>query len=539
MRIVVSALWGTSLALSLALFAGPALALPPPPPPPPGSQPLPPPLAPLATPFPSEAPSDQGRPEPVELAGWADGFFIRDAKDYFRFFPRALLQTDVYGFAGPGVAAVPAVDGGVGLKTRLLVRRARLELGGEFLKRWTFRLIGEFGGQDLANTSGATELSASKAGQTPSATSARYAPIQSVTAVAALNDVWVNFSVAPLLNFMVGQMTVPFSLENRISEDYNPWLDRSLPIRGFVVPNRKDLGGLVWGDVAHQLVAYELGVFGGDGQNRPSVDNYADFIGRVTARPFSANGTSMVAKTTQVGVSGRFGKRDPSSVAYDYPAMSTAQGFVLWSPAYTDALGRHVHVLPSDAQAAIGGELRTQFSIVSLSGEAYYVHNNTREAVEGYQLTNTERLGTISGAGWYGQVTVWPAGDPFIPPEPGGSRTRALDLSKRGERPKRGLELLGIVGGVNAKYDGAARGGAADTKAPATDITMYQFGLGATWWQTKHIRLMANYTAYYTPSSGSSANAAVVPSNIEKDTSGKVGTGHLLHEIGGRVSISF
>jgi hypothetical protein len=51
---------------------------------------------------------------------------------------------------------------------------------------------------------------------------------------------------------------------------------------------------------------------------------------------------------------------------------------------------------------------------------------------------------------------------------------------------------------------------------------------------------MANDAAYYTPGSGSSDNAAVVPSNIEKDaTTGKVGMGHLLHEISGRVSISF
>src|SRR5262249_3432497 len=153
-------------------------------------------------------------------------------------------------------------------------------------------------------------------------------------------------------------------------------------------------------------------------QNRPSVDARVDFMGRIFVRPFAGVGSSDLARFTQIGVSARHGDRDPSHVGYDYAPMITAQGFVLWKPTYTDSLGRQVHIIPSGAQNTIGGELRIQVSRFALQGEAYYVINNTREAVDGYQLTNTERLGRMKGVAWYAQASVWPVGDAFLGPEP-------------------------------------------------------------------------------------------------------------------------
>ena len=83
------------------------------------------------------------------------------------------------------------------------------------------------------------------------------------------------------------------------------------------------------------------------------------------------------------------------------------------------SLGRQIHIIPSGAQNAIGGELRVPVSIFDIRGEAYYVANRTREAVEGYQLTNTERLGRVRGTGWYAQVSAWPFGDAFVTGDPG------------------------------------------------------------------------------------------------------------------------
>jgi hypothetical protein len=374
----------------------------------------------------------------------------------------------------------------------------------------------------------------------PAASTARYAPVESVTSVAGLSDVWINFTTAPFLNLMVGQMTVPFSLENRTADEYVPFMERNVAIRGFAIPFRKDLGGMLWGQIGGNTFTYQLGVFGGDGQNRPSVDNKADFIGSLYARPFASLGDSSLARSFQIGVSARHGDRDPASVGYDYPAISTGQGFLLWTPTYTDHFGRLTHVIPSGAQNTIGGELRAQSGVFALQGEAYYVNNNTREATDGYQLATTERLGRMRGVSWYAMLSVWPVGDAFMLPDPGMIRLRTLDLSNRAsDRPRRGIEVHALVGGINANYQGATRQGVEDAKAPTSNITIYQYGVGVSYWHTRHVRLMVNYNGYHTPGSGTKDNAALVPDNLIKDDSGKANTGHILHEVGARLQLSF
>jgi Phosphate-selective porin O and P len=515
--------------------AAPPAADAPPPPPPPGAAPsTPEPPSPLPPAFPDE------RTEPVSampiLAGWNNGFFLRDADNYFTLFPTALIQTDFYSFFGPGVSAVPAPSGGAGLSTRLFVRRARIGLGGELMKRWSFLAEVEFGGEDIGNTDGKGETSAAPAGATPTAATARYAPVDSVASNAAPANIWIGYRFAPWLNFLVGQYNVPFSMANRTQDAYISWIERPLPVRGFAVPSSKDIGGMVWGEVGDGVLNYEVGVFGGDGRNRPSVDSRVDAIGRVFVYPMAQGNQG---RYLQIGVSGRHGDRDPASVGYDYPAITTGQGFVLWKPSYTDSLGRTIHVVPSGAQNAIGGEARIRLGSFAFQGEGYYVSNNTREAVDGFQLTNTERLGRISGFGWYAQLSAWPFGAAFVQPEPGITRPRHLESDAERERPRRGLELLAIVGGVNASYSGAARKDSiVDPKTPSSDITVYQYGLGAQYWHTKHIRFALNYILYHAPDSGSAENQAVVPDNLQKDASGKPGTGHLLHEFGARLALS-
>jgi hypothetical protein len=542
MRIVVSVLLGMGLtATSLAAYAQPAPADPPadaapPPPPPPGAAdatPVPPPLPPAFT---GDALVDS-QPKPA-LAGWNGGFFIRDPDNYFVLFPSALIQTDFYSFVGPGVSTVPAASGGPALATRLFIRRARIGLGGEFMKRWLFNAEVEFGGQDVGNTDGKQETSAAPAGVAPTAASGRYAPVDGITGGAAPANVLITYRFAPWLGITVGQFNVPFSMSNRTQDAYGQWMERPLGVRAFAVPSSKDIGVMFSGDVADGILGYELGVFGGDGRNRPSVDSRVDFIGRVTVHPL-AHSTTTFEKNLQLGVSGRHGDRDPRAVGYDVTPITTNQGYVLWKPTRTDSLGRQIHALPSAGQNALGGELRLRGVNVAFQGEVYYVNNGTREAVDGTQLTNTDRLGSMSGIGWYGEVSAWPFGAAFISPEPGSSTPRKLDTEPR-ERPRRGLQLLGIVGGINAKYDAAARGEASpDPSTPSSKITVYQYGLGAQYWQTKHVRFALNYILYHTPSSGNSAeNLAVVPDNL-KVAGAQPGNGHFLHEFGARLSLSF
>jgi hypothetical protein len=295
----------------------------------------------------------------------------------------------------------------------------------------------------------------------------------------------------------------------------------------------------IWGELGERMSNYELGVFGGGGQNEPSLDGHVDGIGRIFIRPLVGQGLGEFGKEAQIGASGRYGSRDPHYVASDYPAIRTGQGFALWSPLYVDSRGALVHVIPSGQQEAIGGELRLRAGRFALQSEAYFMDNLTREALDGTQVTNTERQGRMKGVGWYAQLSAWPFGHPFLYGQPGLYRPVTKDLARPESRPRRGLEVLAILAGINANYSGATRNGSTpDPNTPNADITIYQVGVGIQYWHSKHVRLGLNYMFYDTPNSaptGTSGekNQAVVPDNLQG------GGGHVLHELGARFQVSF
>lgn len=550
------------LGLAAMAIGGTALAQPADPPPPPASPkgppaaphpaeqpPVPPPPGavvqvndpPPALPpvFPSEAPTNG-----PSIAGWHGAPYLRDPHDYFRVFPRALIHLDTTGFVGPGVSKLTLGDGSAALKTRFVFRRLRVELSGQFLKRWTFTANFDIS-QTLTNVAGTAQLAASKPGQAPTSDTATYEPADGASGVFNPANIFINYSVGPWLNFQLGQGNANFSMESRTPIRITPFLERMMPIRSFVLSSDKEMGLTVWGDAWGGRLTYDVGVYSGDGRNRPAVDNRVDFMGRVVGRPFTGDFADV-----QIGLSAKHGDRDPASVTYDYPAITTGGGFALWNPTYKDTSGRRTHVIPSGAQNAIGGELRFAVKMIDIRGEAYYVANNTREAIEGYQATNTERLGQVSGVGWYGLISIWPLGERVdLGNRPGMFRPLIPDFSKEPPRPTYGLEVLAAVGGVNARYDGASRGGAYDPNTPGApradgtdprrNITAYQYIFGinywhAAWWSI--IRLTFNYSVYHTPGSGTEKNLAVVPGNLGAEpTQGA----HLLHEFSGRVGLQF
>jgi len=503
---------------------------PPPPPPPAGRTPqvvTPPP--PPVKPFPLEV-DVPSRTEPkMALAGFRGGVFLRDPSDDIRVYVRGRLHLDFHSFIGGGASALEAADGGVLLTPRFFARRARFEVGTELFRRW-FALFGlDFGGQPLTNPTGGEALAA---------------PVQDVPATPAIANAYIDYTLLRQFHVMLGQHQAPFSLENRTSNNQHPWMERILPIRAFVEPNSKEIGMTIWGDLDEaKTLSYEFGVFIGDGPNRPQVDAYPDFIGRVVARPFAKKGGAL--RDAQIGVSGHRGARDPAFVAYEYPAITTQQGFHLWDPQYRDSRGRLVRVLPSGPQNRVGGELRVPFDRFELRAEAYWVDNGTREAVEGLELAHTERLGSVAGVGWYVHASAWPLGDAFVQGAPGFSRPPKLDLDRKNEDlDKRGLEVMAIAAGIQANYDGAARGGDYDAATPGSAgqtgaISIVQLGLGASYWHTKFVRVAVNWLAYHTPGSDVGDNLAGVPGNRVADTESKARASTWMHEIGARLGVNF
>jgi hypothetical protein len=536
--------------------AAPAAAQPPPetPPAPPtaAQPPQPPAVAAEPPPAPVQPPPVQPPPavadvdeeEEHPLAGYHGSFFLRDRRDVIRLYPRGRIHFDFNTYAGPGVHDVPATGGGTALKSRFFVRRLRLELAGELFRgRLSFNAGVDFGGQATTNANGRAQQSAAPAGDDPTAATARYAPVQSAGATASLADNFVNIRAAKWLNFMLGQEKAPFSMENRTSSNNTTPLERTVAIAGFVVPQHREIGLTVWGDVGqHRGVSYEVGVYDGDGGNRAQIDNRFDVIGRVVVRPFASGRKQALLENAHIGLSAAHGDRDPDYVGYGYPAIATGQGWVLWEPRYTDSLGRVVHVIPSGAQNKLGGELRLPIHRLELRTEMYYVVNGTREAVDGFQLTNTERLGHVKGLGWYVQASMWAIGSPFITGEPGLVRPTSVDFKKKPES-KAGIEVYGLIAGVGASYEGAAREESApDSKTPgnpprtATDIDIMQYGAGLNLWLTKHARIGLSWMLYHTPDSNTSGNLAKVPGNVAAE---KKDDAHVLHEIGTRVGVQF
>lgn len=504
------------------------------------------------------APAEVGSPiERGDLVGWADGFFIRDPRDIVRVMPFGLVEADFYSSFGPGISpdtktsTAQASDVAAGLKPRLLMRRLRFGFDVELLKRWSAAAVIDFGGQQLGNAAANAETYAAKPGTVPDDTTGRYAPVQTVSSAPYAVDAYVNYSVCKCFNIQIGQFLSPVSMEGRTGDTRSSELERTVATRSFLHQNNpRDVGGMIWGELGPRVFVYELGLFGGDGQNRPSVDSRIDFMGRMFTRPFAGMGSSDLQKYTQIGVGVHVGGRDTKAVGYDYGSMTTGQGFALWKPTYTDSDKRLVHIIPADTQLSVGGELRLKVGRVALQGELYYVGNNAREAVDGYQLSNTERYTRMSGVAWYGRLSAWPVGAAFIPGEPGISRPRHLDLNvKPPLRVPQGLEMIAIASGIHAKYalrDATDESGkvivsTADAKTPTGDVTIYQLSLGANYWHSKHARVGVYYSAYVTPGSGSKDNRACVPDNLLKDaaTQTKANQGHILHELSGRVALTF
>lgn len=479
------------------------------------------------------------------LAGFRSGlFYLRDASDEFRLYLRGRLQFDEYNYFGPGVPDTA-------LKSTLGVRRFRPEFGGEF-GRWQFTMQWDLGAVSIDNPKG-TNVSSVPLPTDPATGTPRYASAQTVGVRSGVADAYVNYRADAAFNVEVGQFDAPFTMENRTSDKSLPFLERSLAVRALGIPTNKEVGVMLWGDFGNRALRYEVAAVTGDGQNRPNLDNRVDGMARVVARPL-IDGTSPF-KALQFGASARYGTRDKNYVSYDYSAMTTQGGFAFFGNSYkssvVDASGakhdRYLHVIPSGTQLGLAGELRVPVGAFDLSGEVVYVSNGTREAVEGYQATNTERYGKLSGLGYYVEASYWLLGDASMIDALGYSTPAHLDFSKvDAPKPKRGFQVLAKYEHLGATYDSASRSGVADAKNVDGDVKVDAVTLGFNYYATKHLRIAANYSYYSFPDSApsgaqTSSQRAVAPGNtlaagVNDDARANA---HSLHEASVRVAVAF
>jgi phosphate-selective porin len=486
-----------------------------------------------------------GRP----LAGYHNGlFYLRDHHDNFHLYIQGRSQIDFFSYAGRGVSET-------NLKPTLFLRRVRPEVTGEFLGHWRFMIAGDFGATAIDNPKGTNETSAAAPGSAPTSSSGKFASPQTTKIGAAPTDVFINYRQGSIFNIMVGQMDAPFMQENRTSDKYIPFMERSLPVRVVGIPSNKEIGAMFWGETENRLFFYSLGPYNGDGQNRPNVDARFDFLSRFVVHPLAT--TEALAKDNplkdmQIGGSFRYGSRDKKWVDYDYTTMTTQGSYTFWSPTYAGTNGTN-HVIPAGDQLYVAGELRVPIDRFDIVSELVYIKNNTRESVEGFQFTNTDRFGDIKGISYYAMLGYWLWGKRDINGVPGYGNPPRLDWSKSDPlEPAQAIQLLAKWEQVSLKYDSASRAGVADPKNIDGDIKVNAFSLGVNYWATKHVRLSLNYVYNQFPDSApvkattkdgpqqSSANRAIAPGNtlatgVDDSARDKA---HDLHEILARFAIA-
>jgi phosphate-selective porin len=457
-------------------------------------------------------------------------FYLRDENDDFRLYIQGRAQIDTYSYFGPGVADSR-------LKATIFLRRIRPELTGEFLKHWQWSLAGDWGATAVDNANGKVQTSPTG-----------FAPAETTAYRAGPTDVYLNFRGGDdrVFNVQVGQFDAPFTLENRTSDKYIPFMERSLAVRALGVPTNKELGAMVWGETSDRLFFYSAGVFNGEGQNRPNVDLSGDVMGRVFTHPL-ALGDSAV-KDLQIGASVRYGARNTYWAYYDYPGMTTQANYQFWKSGYGTT-----RIIPNGTQLGLAGELRVPVDQFDLTGEFVYVKNGTREAPDGSEDKVTLRKGNLEGYSYYVQAGWW-FGKRDVNGLPGYENPSHVDFTKKDPPPAHAVQLLLKWEQLNTKYSSATRAGTLDPMANIDgDIKVNAFSFGANYWASKHVRLTVNYVLNMFPGSAptkatatggpvqDSSQRAIAPGNtLDVGVNDEArDNAHLLHELLARVAVAF
>ncbi len=170
-------------------------------------------------------------------------------------------------FEDGDVSAFEGRFGETALKDRFRLRRARINLTGDFAEQFDFKMEGDFGQGDGLN-SNRTAFSAT--------------------------DIFVNWHQYPEAQIKVGQWKAPFGLEQLTPDTALYFAERSLPT-GAITPDRQ-IGAQLWGKPfasiwpdQKDLLTYYAGIFNGNGRNVSVNDNNNFmYVGRLESTLFKS-----------------------------------------------------------------------------------------------------------------------------------------------------------------------------------------------------------------------------------------------------------
>jgi phosphate-selective porin len=168
-------------------------------------------------------------------------------------------------FEDGDVSAFEGRFGQTALKDRFRLRRARINLTGDFAEQFDFKLEGDFENSDGLN-SNRTAFEAT--------------------------DIFINWHQFPWAQVKMGQWKAPFGLEQTTPDTTLYTIERTLPT-GAITPERQ-IGVQLWGkplatigpDYA-DLLTYYAGIFNGNGRNITNNDNNNFmYVGRLESTLF-------------------------------------------------------------------------------------------------------------------------------------------------------------------------------------------------------------------------------------------------------------
>jgi phosphate-selective porin OprO/OprP len=181
---------------------------------------------------------------------------------------------------------VSAFEGRFGLsalKDRFRLRRARINLTGDFAEQFDFKVEGDFEQSDAAITAlKSVDLTTGKTTTVSNSTRTEF----------SATDIFVNWHAIAEANIKVGQWKAPFGLEQLTPDPKLFMIERSLPT-GALTPERQ-IGVQLWGKPLttlwpeqKDLVTYYAGIFNGNGRNFNTNDNNNFmYVGRLELQPF-------------------------------------------------------------------------------------------------------------------------------------------------------------------------------------------------------------------------------------------------------------
>jgi hypothetical protein len=399
------------------------------------------------------------------LIGFSQGnAFLRSPDNSFVLLPNGRLQVDGYFFHSQNPTPNPTA----------LLRRARLELAG-WVGGWVyFSIAGDF----------------AQAPPPSSAAPALPANLFTTDDFVALAP-WQNLFI-----LQVGQFDAPFTLENRTSDKYFDFMERSVTVRAFGIPDNKEMGAMLHGYDEGKNFYYSLGVFNGDSQNFKNIDHNFDWMGRAWIAPFPEGAFHAV----EFGASYWTGYRSSTLAP---TAQTTQGGFVFFPTASFQSIApgttaiTTVQLRQQGPINAAGLELNVPVDHrYGVRGEVVWRHSSLKEANVSSPASPVFLVpADLRGWSAYGEAWLWLIGDDTIIGDQQGLEPFGR-YTKFGVRPpQRGLMVAFRFEHLDEALSEPAGSptlvGLPNPALGTTRLNVYELGINA--WLSKRYRLTFNY----------------------------------------------